>query len=167
MKKVLLFVLLFAAVSMAANVYSNPSVETGFKATNNRVYVIFDSDTLDAIDTIATDEYTVRGPYPVASETNGTQFKGVGLIAAQLLAGDSAEVLYQLTRGQSITDTTSGNWNVLDTLSPSGAQQNYVDISDEVGSYLFVKILNYTAGQIYLKEVKMYLRKDYTYYKER
>ncbi len=160
MKKILLFVLFFVVTGMAANAYIDPDVDMGYTPKDVTVYELYDDDILDATDSIATDEYNIIVPYPITKTTNGFQHKAVGIKAAALAAGDSLAVSYQLIRGKQLSDTVTGKWLELDTIALTGAQNLYVDISDEFGEGIVFKILNYTAGEVVVNQIKAFLRKN-------
>jgi len=167
MKKILLLVLCLVAISMGAGtgVYSDPGVETGYRPIDTKWYTLWDSDITDGIDSIATDNWVLRGPYPLTNATNSPQFKGFGIIAEALAAGDSLYLYYQMTRGASIADTVVGQWILADSVGLTGAAKLYVDISDEVGEYIWFKGINPTASESIIREIKVYFKKDYTYNK--
>lgn len=166
MKKIIALILSLAFICWSADTYYNPVVDNGFRASNIKIYPLSDADITDARDTIDAGEDLIVGPYPMTNTTNSPAYKAMGFCAQQLGTADSVQVSYQITRGQSISDTIIGKWTAADTISDSGAVKNYIDISQKWGSFLFIRLLNYTASEVVLKEIDMYLKKDMSFNKD-
>ena len=170
MKKLFgLFVILSALCVFAADEvnYFNSGGDISMTPVDIKAVKIYDSDVDTSMDTLATTEMNMHGPYPLTSHTGEPMYKGFSVIA-QGISGTTPtmEVSYQITEGGSSTDTTAGaNWVHVDTLKATGSSA-YVDVSSLAGKYLWLLIDNFdgTESQIPL-DFSLMLKRNLSYTK--
>ncbi len=177
-KKILILIVGVVFVASAANIYVNTSIDNGNlpdansanRPINYKNVVISLADTTDTLDdgelrdTISTTNHITYGPIPLTDAPNSPRYLQFGVLAGGTNAADSFAVSYNLTRGAEISDTLGGNWVLCDSIKgAAGATQTIVDITDELGSYMFFKLHNYTATVSTIKEVLIEFKKNITY----
>lgn len=112
-------------------------------------------------DTIAAGDYLILGPFPLNSpgRSGEGQFSYFNAVGQALGSGDTAQLDYQVTCGNLITDTSS-NWTTFDSCDAvSGVSQTVVDLTQKTGRSLWIRAYNITAGAIVMaNKLKLYFR---------
>jgi len=112
-------------------------------------------------DTMAAGDYLIIGPISLSApgRSGEGQFSYMNVVGQALAAGDTAQLDYQITCGNLITDTAS-NWTSFDSCDAvSGVSQTVVDLTQKTGNRLWIRAYNITAGAIVMaNKLKLYLR---------
>lgn len=167
--KYLLFILAFVSILWAADSTAvfhsdsmNQSLSTLVKGLGVDVVemTLFNSSA-NTSDTIAAGDYLILGPFPLCApgRTGEGQFSYFNVVGQALAAGDTAQLDYQITCGNLITDTSS-NWTSFDSCDAvSGVSQTVVDLTQKTGNSLWIRVYNITAGAIIMsKKLNIYFR---------
>ena len=122
--------------------------------------VLFD-DAEDVSDTIAAGDNLIIGPFPlsVPGRSGEGQFTYMNAVGQALGAADTAQLDYQITCGNLITDTSS-NWTSFDSCDAvSGVSQTSVDLTTKTGHSMWIRVHNITAGAIIMaNKLSLYFR---------
>jgi hypothetical protein len=168
MRRIFLFVLMLVSFLYAADSTAVFHSDTMNEGLSTRVrglgvdvvkYTLFDA-TEHTSDTIAAGDYLIIGPFPLKGSTFDGQFSYMNLCGQALAAGDTAQIAYQVTCGNAITDTAS-NWTIFDSCDAvSGVTQTAVDLTQKTGSHLWVQVYNITASAINMAfKLDLFMRK--------